>query len=156
VAVPDEMVTAMRTYLLALHADSGTALDESDRQFLALLKARKIEGLQVLLLAAFTAAACRRFSPVWSPAEIIRYVAEVRSDSAELATQLSPLAAENQLRIALGQQVPPHPDMEARGRAQMILLGALTSDYTEDELDALLSEARMMADQSIADRQQSH
>jgi hypothetical protein len=94
VAVPDEMVTAMRTYLLALHADSGTALDESDRQFLALLKVGKIEGLQVLLLAAFTAAARRRFSPVWSPAEIIRYVAEVRSDSDGLATLLNPVAAE--------------------------------------------------------------
>jgi hypothetical protein len=122
VAVPDEMVTAMRTYLLALHADSGTALDESDRQFLALLKVGKIEGLQVLLLAAFTAAARRRFSPVWSPAEIIRYVAEVRSDSDGLATLLNPVAAEHQLRIALGQKAPPHPDMEARGRAQMILL----------------------------------
>lgn len=155
-AVPDEMVAVMRTYLLALHSDSGAALDESDRQFLGLLKAGKIEGLQVLLLAAFTAAARRRFSPVWSPAEIIRYVAEVRSDSGELATSLNPVAAENQLRIALGQEVAPYTDMEARGRAQMILLGALTSDYTEGELDALLSEARMLADRSIMDRQQSH
>lgn len=107
------------------------------------------------VLAAFTAAAGRCFSPVWSLAEIIRYVAEVRSDSGQLATLLNPMAAENQLRIGVGQKVPPHPDMEARGRAQVILLGALTSGYTENELDALISGARMLADQSIADRQQS-
>jgi hypothetical protein len=144
------MVAAMRTYLLALHADSGSALDESDRQFLALLKADRIEGLQVLLLTAFTVAARSRFSPVWSPAEIIAYVAGVRSESSELATLLNPAAAENQLRIALGQEVPPCPDMEARGRAQMILLGALTIDYTEDEFTTLLSGARLLADQTIA------
>lgn len=153
--IPGEMVAAMRTYLSAVHAGSEAALDESDRQFLALLKAGRIEGMQTLLLAAFTVAARRRFSPVWSLREIIRYVADVRSDSGDLAALLNTAAAENQLRIALGQQIPPDPDMEARGRAQMILLGTLTIDYTEHELDTLMSDARMLADQAITGIQQS-
>jgi hypothetical protein len=152
VAIPDAMVAAMHTYLAALHTDSDSdaALDESDRQFLALLKADQIEGLGELLLAAFTVAARRRFSPTWSPAEIICFVADVRSRSDEMAALLSPLAAERQLRSALGQEVTPYPDMEARGRAQMILLGVLTTNYTSHELAAMLSDARALAEEAIA------
>jgi hypothetical protein len=85
VTIPDEMVAAMHTYLAALHTDSDADLDDSDRQFIALLKADRTEGLGELLLAAFTIAARRRFSPTWSPAELIGFVADVRSSSAEMA-----------------------------------------------------------------------
>jgi hypothetical protein len=47
----------------ARHVGSDDALDESDRQFLAALKAGRCEGLQFLLLAAFTIAARRWFLP---------------------------------------------------------------------------------------------
>jgi len=40
--------------------------------------------------------------------------------------------------------------MEARGRAQMLLLGALTRDYTPHDLAAMLFDARVLADESIA------
>lgn len=148
--ISDEMVAAMHTYLAALHTDSDAYLDDSDRQFIALLKADRIEGLGELLLAAFTVAARRRFSPTWSSAEIVRFVADVRSSSDEMAALLAPLAAENQLRLALGARIVPDPDMEARGRAQMLLLGALTRDYTPDDLAAMLVDARVLADESIA------
>lgn len=148
--IPDEMVAAMHAYLAALHTDSDADLDDSDRQFLALLKADRIEGLGDLLLAAFTVAARRRFSPTWSPAEIVRFVADVRSSSDEMAALLAPSTAENQLRLALGAQIAPYPDMEARGRAQMLLLGALTCDYSPHDLAALLFDARVLADESIA------
>jgi hypothetical protein len=152
VAISDAMVAAMHTYLSGLHsdsdADSDATLDESDRQFLALLKADQIEGLGELLLAAFTIAARRRFSPTWSPAEIVRFVADVRSRSSEMAALLQPVAAENQLRIALGNAETPYPEMEARGRAQMVLLNALTSNYSPQELAALLSDARALAEQA--------
>jgi hypothetical protein len=149
VAISDAMVTAMHTYLSALQADSDAALDESDRQFLALLKADQIEGLGELLLAAFTVAARRRFSPTWTPAEIVRFVAGVRSRSTEMAALLQPSAAENQLRIALGNAVTPYPEMEARGRAQMVLLSTLTGNYSPQELASLLSDARALAEQAI-------
>lgn len=148
--IPDEMVAAMHTYLAALHTDSDADLDNSDRQFLALLKADRIEGFGDLLLAAFTVAARRRFSPTWSPAEVVRFVADVRSSSDEMAALLAPSAAENQLRLALGQNIAPYPDMEARVRAQMLLLGALTRHYTPQDLAAMLSDARMLADEAIA------
>lgn len=155
--ISDAMVAAMHTYLSGLHsgsdADSDATLDDSDRQFLALLKADQIEGLGELLLAAFTVAARRRFSPTWSQAEIIRFVAGVRSRSDQMAALLSPLAAERQLRSALGQEVTPYPDMETRGRAQMTLLGVLTSDYTSHELAAMLSDARTLAEEATASRQ---
>ena len=140
----------MHTYLAALRTGSDTDLDDSDRQFLALLKADRIEGLGELLLAALTVAARRRFSPAWSPAEIVRFVAGVRSSSDEMAALLAPSAAENQLRLALGARNRAYPDMEARGRAQMLLLGALTRDYTPSDLAAMLSDARVLADESIA------
>ena len=108
-AISDEMVAAMHTYLAALRTGSDTDLDDSDRQFLALLKADRIEGLGELLLAAFTIAARRRFSPTWSPAEIVRFVADVRSRSDEMAALLAPSAAENQLRLALGARIAPTP-----------------------------------------------
>jgi len=66
---------------------------------LALLKADRIEGLGELLLAAFTVAARRRFSPTWSPAEIVRFVADVRSSSDEIAALLAPSVA--------GEPAPP-------------------------------------------------
>jgi hypothetical protein len=153
VAISDAMVAAMHTYLSGLHsdsdADSDAALNESDRQFLALLKSDQIEGLGELVLAAFTIAARRQFSPTWIPAEIVRFVAGVRSRSSEMATLLQPSAAENQLRIALGNTVTPYPEMEARGRAQMVLLNALTSNYSPQELASLLSDARALAEQAI-------
>ena len=144
--IPDDMVTALRTYLGALHASSDDAFDDSDRRFLALRTSGKYQGLDVLLLAAFTVAARRRFAPVWYPAEIIRYVAEVRGVTPEMADTLNAVAAENQLRSALGQEVPPFPDAETRTRAQMMLLIALTADYTENELDTLLADAHTVAD----------
>lgn len=76
----------------------------------------RIEGLGELLLAAFTVAARRRFSPTWNPAEIVRFVAGVRSRTDEMAALLEPSAVENQLRLALGKSIAPYPDMEARGR----------------------------------------
>jgi hypothetical protein len=144
------MVAAMRAYLAALQIDSEQALDDSDRQFLALLKADRIEGLGELLLAAFTIAARRRFSPTWSSADIVRFIADVRSRTNEMAALLAPAVAENQLRLALGAELTPYPDMEARGRAQMLLLGLLTSNHTPHELDALLSDARALADEATA------
>ena len=98
----------------------------------------------------FTVAARRRFAPAWTPAEVIRYVARVRSGSAEMAARLDAVAAETQLRIALGQNVPPHPDMAARVEAQMYLLEPLTDGCTGGDLDSLLSGARAMADEMLA------
>ena len=83
-AIPGVMVTALRTYLSLPHADPGADPRELGRQLFAQIKASGVAGLEVLVLAAFTAAARRHFAPAWTPAEAIRYVARVRSDSPEL------------------------------------------------------------------------
>jgi hypothetical protein len=149
-AIPDVMVTAMRTYLSVLHADGGADPAETARRLVAQVKASGVAGFEVLALAVFTVAARRRFAPAWTPAEVIRYVARVRSGSPEMAAQLDAVAAENQLRIALGQDVPPHPDAAARGKAQMFLLEPLTAGSAGGDLDSLLSDARVMADEMLA------
>lgn len=48
-SIPDEMVTAMRTYLGSLHADSTDTAGESSRKFLALRETGAYQGLDVLL-----------------------------------------------------------------------------------------------------------
>jgi hypothetical protein len=156
-AISDAMVAALRMYLCVLHTDADPDPAETGRQLVARIKASGTAGFEVLALAAFTVAARRHFAPstAWSPADVIRYVARVRSDSAEMAAQLNAVAAENQLRIALGQKVPAHPDMAARGKAQMFLLDTLTVGYTGSDLDSLLAEARAMADQMIAASRES-
>ena len=149
-AIPDVMVTAMRTYLSVLHADPDADPAELGRRLVAQVTASGVAGFEVLALAVFTVAARRRFAPAWTSAEVIRYVARVRSGSAEMAARLDAVAAETQLRIALGQNVPPHPDMAARVEAQMFLLEPLTDGCTGDDLDSLLCGARAMADEMLA------
>jgi hypothetical protein len=142
------MVVALRSYVSAFHTGSGEAFDVSDRRFAELRQTGDIDGLGELLLSAFTIAARRRFAPMWYPSDIIRFVAQIRCIDPEGTSHLNAVVAENQLRIALGQQVAPHPDMEARGRAQMLLLGVITVGYTHGGLDELMREAQVMASQS--------
>jgi hypothetical protein len=142
VAVSDDVVDAMRAYLGALHASTGDAFDESDRRFLTLLQANRYAGLDVLLQATFTIAARHKFAPVWNLPQVIRYVAEVRSDAPEMASLLNHKVAEDQLRNALGAELPAAADVETCARAQLILLAALTIDYADIELDALMNDAK--------------
>lgn len=149
--IPDEVVSTVRGYITSRHSGTESALDESDRRFAELRRSGNFEGLGVLLLSAFTVAARRKFSPTWYPADIIRYVASVRGSAPEIAEALHTVASENQIRLALGQNIEPYPDMEERGRVQMLLLTTLTIDYSDEDLDTLMSEARALADRSLAE-----
>jgi hypothetical protein len=106
----------------------------------------RLDGVEVLVYGTFAAAARRRFSPTWTSADIVRFVADFRSSSAEAASLISASAAENQLRGVLGEKLTTRPDEETRGRTQLILLAALTAGLTPHELDGLLSEGRTLAD----------
>ena len=147
--VPDEVVAVVRGYVTSRQIGADSALDESDRRFAELRRSGNFETLGTMFLTAFTVAARRKF-PAWYPADIIRYVASLRGCDPEAASYLNAVAAENQLRMALGQELTPYPDMTERGRVQMTLLIALTLDYTDDDLDSLMTEARALADRSIA------
>jgi hypothetical protein len=146
-AVTDDQVAALRTYLSA-RTDAGA--DDAERRFLTLARTSGLDGVEVLVYGSFAAAARRRFSPTWTSADLIRFVADFRSSSPEAAGLVSASAAENQLRRVLGERLTARPDEETRGRAQLILLAALTVDFAPHELDGLLSEGRTLADSLAA------
>jgi hypothetical protein len=147
-AVTDQQVEALRAYL---SANSEAEAAEAERQFIVLARTGHADGIGELLYAAFVIAARRAFAPTWKSADIIRFVADVRRSSGEASGILNATVAETQLRAALGQEPAGRSDEEARARAQLILLAALTGRLrlTVPELDELLSDARALADQLI-------
>jgi hypothetical protein len=68
----------------------------------------------------------------------------------EAASLLSPAAAENQLREALGDKRAIRPSEEARACAQFLLLGALTIALDPRVLDEILADGRALAESAIA------
>jgi len=147
-AVTDDQVAALRAWLRA-----GTDAEASDaeRQFLTLSKTSGLDEIGALVCGAFAAVARRRFSPTWTSADIVRFVAEFRSSSAEAAELLSPSAAENQLRRVLGEKQAIVPPEEDRARAQLLLLAALAVTLGPQELDQVLAEGRTLADSFVRD-----
>jgi hypothetical protein len=141
-AITDDQVAALRSYLSA--SDEAGA-DDAERRFLMLAKTGRLDGIEVLVYGAFAAAARRRFSPAWTSADVVRFVAEFRSSSPEAAGLISASAAENQLRGVLGEQLTTRPDEETRARVQLMLLAALTAGLTGQELDELMAYGRTLA-----------
>jgi hypothetical protein len=143
VPISDAVVHALRTRL-TVRSDSD--FDEAAGEFLTVAKADAVDGLGELTYAAFACAARSRWADGWTYSDLVRFVADVRSSSDEAATMLNATAAENQLRIALGDNLAAYPDMECRARAQFFLLCILTADFAADDLDHLLADARAAAD----------
>jgi hypothetical protein len=110
------------------------------------------QGFAELVYAAFVIAARRRFSPTWTRADVIRFVAHVRALLSKGPGALDPLTAEHQLCNALGQEMGSYPDEEARARAQVILLDALvqSADLDGAAIANLLNQARELADRMLA------
>lgn len=109
-------------------------------------------GLGALVRAAFIFATRQRFSPMWTTAELIQFVAQVRQVLAGHPNVIDPLVAEQQLRRALGDQTVDSTDAEAKARAQLILLDALVTSMDLDQaaiLD-LLSQARDVANRILS------
>jgi hypothetical protein len=142
--VTDHQVAALRAYLSA--RDDAEA-DDAEARFLVLAKANRLDEVGALVYCSFAAAARRRFAPVWTLADLVRFVADARSSSPQAATLISASAAENQLRTVLGKTVDWRPDEETRARVQLLLLVTLTADVADDELDTVLREGRTLADQ---------
>lgn len=107
-----------------------------------------LAALGSLTQAAFVVAARRMFAPTWTRSDVIQYVAMIRTIFPDQPDLLNPLAAENELRIALGDSVPAWPDDAARSTVVAILLPALgqTLELDDAGIDELLSQARELAD----------
>ena len=143
-AITEDQVEALRTYL---SARTDTEATDAERRFLTLSRTGRLDEVGTLVYGAFAAAARRRFSPTWTSAEIVRFVADFRASSTEAAGLLNPSAAENQLRDVLGDKQAFRPAEEARARAQFLLLAVTLSP---DELDEVLAAGRALADSAIA------
>lgn len=103
-------------------------------------------GFVPLTWAAFVLAARRQFAPMWSRSEVIQFVGMIRAVPGGQPDLLDPLAAETELRVALGEDLPPWPDPQARVAAEVMLLGALVAALELDDagVDDLLGEARAL------------
>jgi hypothetical protein len=101
-------------------------------------------------------AATRRFTPGYSGRDLIRYVARIRAGTADRAgdMDLDPLATEAVFRRALGRSVPSVTDPWMRLRSTVALLTVLFSDLDlgGSHVDALLTEARGLADQWLSQK----
>jgi hypothetical protein len=112
-------------------------------------------GYEYLTLAALSAAAKRRFHAGFTRADLVRCIAALRlhrlADGEEY--DLDPVIGENVLQSVLGQSVRPVGVPEERFRAVIALLDTLTETGLpiEADVDGLLTEARELADQWLAE-----
>jgi hypothetical protein len=141
-SVTDDQVAALRAYLTA--RDDAEA-DDAEARFLTLAKSNQLDEIGALVYCTFAAAVRRQFSPTWTSADLVRFVADVRASSPRAATMISAPAAENQLRGALGKELTWRPDEETRARVQLLLLTALAADLTGSELDTVLADGRTLS-----------
>jgi hypothetical protein len=136
--------------MLRAHLDGNTRVAQVARDDLPEGEGR--EALAVLLQAAFAIAAHRQFSPRWSRADVIRFVADTRAQLLERPELLDPVAGEEQIRYALGDDVTITADTGSTTMAQLILLNALirSLELCPAAIDDLLDEARMQAERILS------
>jgi hypothetical protein len=135
-------VAALRAYLVL-------DLFEADRLNRQLVQTDDLDGYGELVYAAFVTAARRKFSPTWTVADIIRFVANARAQRGGDADDINPRAAENLIRRALDDHVADEVDQETKARTQILLLAALVEDQqlSDADLDEFLGTVHMLTSQ---------
>ncbi|HZR54809.1 MAG TPA: hypothetical protein VFB06_35580 [Streptosporangiaceae bacterium] len=141
-AVTDEHVAFLRSYL---RGDEEAVTRSWER-----IESRA--GLAALVHAAFVISARQKFAPTWTRADAIRYVANVRALLSERLDVLDPRAAEQELRLALGDKAESGHSAASAAAAQLIMLNALlvSLDLDEVAVDDLLRQAREVAERILA------
>lgn len=101
-----------------------------------------------LVNAAFLEAVSHRFTRQSTEADVIDYVADVRSRIDGIADAVDPLAGEQIILEALGRGTADGIDSRTSATARMFLLTALVSDERLDaaSLDQFIAKARTTAD----------
>lgn len=148
VPVTDKQMVLLHAYLSGEYEIAQTLHRE-------LTAAGAADGIAELVYAAFVIAARQEFSPTWAHGDVIRFVARVRAQRIGQPDPLDPLAAERQLRSALGETMTgDRASAEAQAGAQIILLEALTQSQNLDESEraSLLNQAREVANAMLARR----
>lgn len=145
-AVTNDEVSALEAYL---SASSGAEAADAERHLEQLVSAGAANNIGALLYAALAIAARRIFAPAWTSADIVRFVASVRTEVSEGPDVIDPHVAEMQLRQALGAEQSVRSDQASKARTQLVLLVALLHrlDLRRAELIYLLEEGRALADQ---------
>jgi hypothetical protein len=141
VPVTDDQVAALRALLVG-------DLEGHKLLYARLGHGQALAGYTALVTGAFSEAVERRFGANYRPADVITFVGDVRTRSAEVAETLDPAAAERVIRAVFGDgSVRDLRDATVAG-AQIVLLGALIADAKLDDsgLDAFLAAARTLAD----------
>lgn len=115
-------------------------------------RAGNLTGMAALAEAAFGIAARRAFAPAWTMPGVIGFAARVRAANVGNPVQFGALDAEQELRRALGDPVPPPRSYQAAGAALMRMLETLITDLELDDagLTDLLTQARSGAERILA------
>src|SRR4051794_16917815 len=122
--INDEHVAALRAFL--------TLEGDETQSRIGQLVDNDLRAYGELLYAAFITAANRRFSPVWTAADVVRFVAATRARLLQDDITIDPRAGELLLRWALGDAVTVDLHKEINARAQIFLLSEMIA---EEELD---------------------
>jgi len=140
--VTDDQVAALRAYL-------SDDMDRYRQLFAGLDREAARSGYATLLAAAFFEAVDRRFAEDGTTADVIEFVADVRTRSQALGEVIDPHAAERLIGAALTDEDIDDLDAKAKGRLFAVLLAGLIADeqLSKDGLDEFLAEARKLADE---------
>lgn len=107
-------------------------------------------ALGILLTTALLIASRSEFAKGWSKAEIIRFVARMRTQYGTGFDDHDPALCEALLASALGNEpIRTNAEPGANTAAQLALLRALTDGNGEEEMAGLLNQARMQANQLL-------
>lgn len=144
-AITDDQLRTLRAQLAGQTEEHLRMLEQLD-------PAEADTGYAMLIGAAFFEAAERRFirNGKYVPdAEVIDFVAAVRSVNEEAAATLDPAIAERILLAALDKGEIDDIDDDTVLGHEIFLLAAIIADeeLSDEELDAFLAQARGTADQ---------
>ena len=145
-AVADNPVAALRALLTGNASENSRLLAEFDRD-------TDDAGYSALVNAAFFEAVDRRFGKGSSPADLMAYVADVRSRSSDIAAKMDPNIGERLIRMVLTGEPADDIDTRTSARAKLFILAALIvdQDFGSAELDQFLAKTRKMADYLLRD-----
>src|ERR1700721_1059748 len=124
--VTDDQVAALR----ALLRDD---MDRHRQLFAGLDRAEAKKGYPALVTAAFVEAVERRFGTGSQPADIVAFVADIRTRSDRLASRLDPDVSERVIQSVLGDGTVRGLDKEAVTSAKLLLLAGLIADARLDD-----------------------
>lgn len=109
-----------------------------------------LDGIVPLVHESFVLVTRKWFGAGFTHGQVIRLVAQVRASLGDQSKLVDPVAAESEIRRALGENVPLFADTAVRTAAQMALLDFLVRDLNLDEAEiwGLLRDARDAAERT--------